>query len=304
MGPVDPAEARLALRLRAGAYTPCMPASRSRNTEWRRSLQQVMEKGGGLELAVARKTGESADGQADLVWRTRLTQVADDFLEVERPQALGRGIEFQSGVALVGAFVIGQNRFTFNTEVLGSVRGPGPRALELIRLAVPSQIERCQRRFDRFDLQGLKLPTVTLWPLLDPRSVIPAERANELAFQAFQKGEQPPAVDENLMPQVGPPVTATLMNIGGGGVGLRVEPRESGALTRHRIFWMKVPLGSEQPVPLVTTAKVVHTHIDSMQNTYAGVAFDFSFNPGHQGVVTAQIARQVQQVQARQLPGG
>ena len=31
-----------------------MPASRSRNTEWRRSLQQVMEKGGGLELAIAR----------------------------------------------------------------------------------------------------------------------------------------------------------------------------------------------------------------------------------------------------------
>ena len=44
-------------------------------------------------------------------------------------------------------------------------------------------IERCQRRFDRFDLQGLKLPTVTLWPLLDPKSVIPAERANELVVR-------------------------------------------------------------------------------------------------------------------------
>jgi hypothetical protein len=263
-----------------------------------------MEKGGGLELAVARKPGTQGDGQADLVWRTRLTQVADDFLEIERPQALGRGIDLQSGVALVAAFVIGQNRFTFHTEVLGSLRSSGPRAMELVRLKVPSDIERCQRRFDRFDLQGLKLPTVTLWPLLDPKSVIPAERANELAFQAFQKGEQPPAVDENLMPTVGPPITAVLMNIGGGGVGLRVEPREAGPLSRHRVFWMKVPLGSEQPVPLVTTAKVVHTHIDSMQNTYAGVAFDFSFNPGHQGVVTAQIARQVQQVQARQLPGG
>jgi hypothetical protein len=276
-----------------------MPASRSRNTEWRRSLQQVMEKGGGLELAVARSR---EDGQADLVWRTRLTQVGDDFLEVERPQALGKGIDLQSGVALVSAFVIGQNRFTFRTQVLGSVRSGGARPLELVRLAVPTEIERCQRRFDRFDLQGLKLPTVTLWPLLDPKSVIPAERANELAFAAFQKGEAPPATDESLMPQVGPPITATLMNIGGGGVGLRVEPKEAGALSRHRVFWMKVPLGSEQPVPLVSTAKVVHTHIDSMQNTYAGVAFDFSFNPGHQGVVTAQITRQVQQVQARQLP--
>jgi hypothetical protein len=279
-----------------------MPASRSRNTEWRRSLQQVMEKGGGLELAIARSAPEGGEHQADLVWRTKLTQLGDDFIEVERPQALGKGIDLQSGVAVVAAFVIGQNRFTFDTSVLGSMRSSGARPMELLRLSVPQAIERCQRRFDRFDLQGLNLPTVTLWPLLDPKSVIPAERANELAFEALQKGEQPPAPTESLMPQVGPPINATLMNIGGGGVGLRVAPAEAGALSRHRVFWMKVPLGEGDPVPLVTTAKVVHTHIDSTQNTYAGVSFDFSFNPGHQGVVTAQITRHVQRVQAKQLP--
>jgi len=259
-----------------------------------------MEKGGGLELAVAR--GAESDQQADLVWRTKLTQLGDDFVEVERPQALGRGIELQSGVHLVAAFVIGQNRFTFNTTVLGSMRSAGTRPMELLRLAVPVAIERCQRRFDRFDLQGLKLPVVTLWQLLDPKSVIVAERANELAFEALQRGEKPQVENQELMPQVGPSISAMLMNIGGGGVGLRVAPGEASLLTRHRIFWMKVPLGADEPVPLVTTAKVVHTHIDSMQNTYAGVSFDFSFNPGHQGVVTAQITRHVQRVQAKQLP--
>lgn len=278
-----------------------MPASRSRNTEWRRSLQQVMEKGGGLELAVARAGGKD-ENTADLVWRTKLTKIGDDFLEVERPQSLGHAIHLESGVNMVAAFVIGQNRFTFNTKVLGSVRAAaGARAVEMVRLAVPLSIERCQRRFDRFDLQGLKLPKVTMWPLLDPKSVIPAERANEIAFDALQRGEQPVASSETLMPEVGPPITATLMNIGGGGVGLRVTQAEAGALTRHRIFWMKIPMGTDS-VPLVTTAKVVHTHLDSMQNTYAGVSFDFSFNPGHQGVVTAQITRQVQRVQAKQLP--
>jgi hypothetical protein len=261
-----------------------------------------MEKGGGLELAVARAEGAGGDQQADLVWRTKLTQIGDDFLEVERPQALGKGIELQSGVQLVAAFVIGQNRFTFDTSVLGSVRSGGPRPMELVRLSTPSAIERCQRRFDRFDLQGLKLPTVTLWPLLDPKTVIPAERANELAFEAVMRGDAPSPEDSALMPQVGPPITATLMNIGGGGVGLRVGSAEAGVLGRHRVFWMKLPLGAEEPVPLVTTAKVVHTHIDSMQNTYVGVSFDFSFNPGHQGVVTAQITRQVQRVQAKQMP--
>jgi len=51
----------------------------------------------------------------------------------------------------------------------------------------------------------------------------------------------------------------------------------------------------------VATGKLVHTHIDSMNNTYAGMAFDFSFNPEHQKTVAAQIASYVQRVQAKQI---
>ena len=39
----------------------------------------------------------------------------------------------------------------------------------------------------------------------------------------------------------------------------------------------------------MVTGKVVHTHIDSMQRTYAGVAFDFTFNHQHEDVIAAQI---------------
>ena len=37
--------------------------------------------------------------------------------------------------------------------------------------------------------------------------------------------------------------------------------------------------------------KLIHTHMESSQHTYAGFAFDFSFNPGHQRVVVDQICR-------------
>jgi hypothetical protein len=53
------------------------------------------------------------------------------------------------------------------------------------------------------------------------------------------------------------------------------------------------------PAPLFLTARVAHTHIDSQQNTYAGLSFDFSQDPEHKGFVVAQIARYVGSVGTR-----
>ncbi len=38
-------------------------------------------------------------------------------------------------------------------------------------------------------------------------------------------------------------------------------------------------VGSSDPAANAVTARVAHTHIDSAQNLYAGMAFDFSHNP-------------------------
>jgi hypothetical protein len=284
------------------SYTTNMPASRSRNTDWKKSLQQVLDRRGALELAVARPDGAPEDG-VDIIWRSQLTALHEDSIEVESPQALGRTVQLKEGVKLVAAFVIGQNRFAFNTSILPSPSKSG-HTLSLF-LAQPDSIERCQRHNDRFDLQGLQLPQATMWPLLEPRSVGVAERANELAFEAHSRNETletgGSAGGEALMPNMGPSITGTLMNVGGGGVGIRIASSEAGALSRHRIFWIRIALGKDNPVPLVATGKLVHTHIDSMSNTYAGIAFDFSFNPEHQKTVASQIASYVQRVQAKQI---
>jgi hypothetical protein len=81
------------------------------------------------------------------------------------------------------------------------------------------------------------------------------------------------------------------VNLGGGGVGLRVEPADSSPLSRHRTFFLRIPLGAGQPVPIVASATLAHTHLDSAQRTYAGMAFDFVHNPQHQATVIAQVQR-------------
>lgn len=275
-----------------------MPASRSRTVEWRRSLEELCDKGGALEVAVAHDGGGT-----DLLWRLRILQVSDEGITVDVPGTLGRTVKLNPGTQLVAFIVIGQNRWQFDTQV---VRELGPAAVPQARfgallLRLPTSVRRCMRQHARVDVGSLSLPQVDIWPLLDPKSVVAAERANELAFAALQEGRTPDAVDEDLLlPTVGPRFQAHLANIGGGGAGLVVASSEAGALGRHRLFWVRLPLGDTCPVPIVCTGKLVHTHMDSAQRTYAGLSFDFTFNPAHQKTVVAQVERSIRTLEERQ----
>jgi hypothetical protein len=275
-----------------------MPASRSRTLEWRRSLEELCQKGGSLEVAITRDDGRGHD----LVWRLRILDVRDDGIVVENPGALGRALPLHVGTRLVAYIVIGQNRWEFRTAVLESIP-PGRHADArngASRLSLPERVERCLRRHARFDVGPLALPPVDVWPLLDPKSAVAAERANELAWAAFLEGKPVTTDEEALLPTVGPKLTGHLANMGGGGAGLLIEPAQAGLLSRHRLFWVRLALGDGCPVPIVACAKLVHTHIDSTQRTYAGLSFDFAFNPAHQRTVAAQVEHSVRTLEERQ----
>lgn len=268
-------------------------------------MQQIFERGGTLEIAVARPGAivsptvdpmETA-GSADLVWRLKIMALDEESILVEAPMALGATIRIEDGVALVGAITIGQNRWKFSSKKLSDEHPQGARAV-CMRIEVPEKVERCLRRFVRLENQSPTPGSVKVWPLLDPRTVVAAELANEAAFRAFVEGKPIPSADAPR-PEVGPGFTATLMNVGGGGVGLRVESADSAALGRYRIFWIELPIGLDQPVPIVATGKVVHTHLDSAQRTYIGVSFDFTFHMAHQAVVVEQIHRAMQSAQSQ-----
>jgi c-di-GMP-binding flagellar brake protein YcgR len=276
--------------------------------EWRRCLQQVCERGGALEIALAPNYEENGAVGRHLIWRVKLLALTDKEIIVEQPTTLGQPIEIKAGLDLVAILAIGQNRWMFWTKNRGPVNHSinGRRTVSALRLEMPASVERCQRRnYYRVETASLKLPEVEVWPLLDPKSVLVAERANELRFQADRDG--PRAADDpewaefnsdSIMPEVGPKFTAILLNIGGGGVGLRVKPADNQALSRHKLFWLRFTLPPELRTPICATGKLVHTNVDSTQHTYAGMAFDFSFNAVHQRFVVEQITRYISRLQA------
>ena len=274
-----------------------MPARRSRTLEWRSCLEQVLERGGALEIAVLRPRENRTAAGSHLVWRVRLLHLTDDEILVEPPMALGEVMRVEEGVELIAVLAVGQNRWMFKTTHLGLTEHQrGQRKVTAMRLVMPPSVERCQRRnYFRMETGAIVLPEVEVWPLLDPKSVLIAERANELQFEEDRKGNRrtgpADADNEMTLPEVGPKFAAILVNIGGGGLGLRVRPQDAQSLGRHKIFWLRFTLPPELTTPICATAKLVHTNVDSTQHVYAGLAFDFSFNPIHQRFIVEQICR-------------
>ena len=287
-----------------------MPANRSRTLEWRRCLKQVQERGGALEVAVAHD-GSNTGGTQHLIWRVRLLGLTESEIIIEQPSTLGQIIQINSGIELVVVLSIGQNRWMFTTANLGTVNYAlaDRKTMPALRLSMPSAVQRCQRRnYYRVDTAELHLPVVELWPLLEPKSVLVAERAYEIQFE-IDMGRLPGRSDlpprtfdyDAVMPEVGPKFTAALLNLGGGGVGLRVGPNDGQTVARHKLLWMRFALPPGLATPICATGKVVHTHIESNHDTYVGMAFDFSFNPSHQRFVVDQICRYIALQQRSQM---
>lgn len=288
-----------------------MPANRSRTTGWRRSLQQINDRNGSIELAIASDRDGTEKG-GDLIWRSRLMHLDGDAMIVERPMALGQELQIDEGVELIGIMAIGQNRWMFSTVNIGNVKHAinSTRTIPALKLKLPAAVERCQRRnFYRVETAALVLPEVEIWPLLDPKSVMLAERANEIEFEAEQRRasvvprpriELPFGPDE-VMPDVGPRFAGRLVNIGGGGLGMHISSDDSSHLHTRKLFWLRFSLPPELSTPICATSKLVHTHMEADRHTYAGFTFEFTFNPSHRSFVVDQICRYIAVQQRAQL---
>jgi len=234
-----------------------------------------------------------------------LISLSESEILVEMPTAAGEPLPLEAGVQLLGIIAIGQNRWMFRTTCLGDtaclVHGHDGVGL---RFKMPTTVERCQRRRDyRISSDALSLPQVTAWPLLDPRSVVLPERICQIRMEKHVVADDSPIGlgQQEAMPDVGPSLSAILVNIGGGGVGLQIPSGEGSRVGRHRLHWLKIPLPGSDAPPLCVTAKLMHWHLEAGNSTYMGMKFDFSFNPSHQRFVTQQITRAVAIQQREQL---
>lgn len=280
-----------------------MPASRSRTELWRDQMQRLYERGGALEISV-RPAGAEPEHGADVVWRVRMLQLSDDAIVVEQPAVFGEGVDVRPGVELIGAMTIGQNRWMFHTRVLAAKQGSD--GVRLV-LKMPDRVERCTRRgFFRISTAELRLPAVQCWPLNDPLSVIAAETANRIRITDLMEGSADGAAPQGddsaniLLPDVGPAFSARLLNLSGGGLGLLVNHEDIQTATARPYLWIRMDLRPLIPEPVAVTARVAHTHIDSTQSLYLGLAFDFAANPGHRQFVADLFGAYLQELQRRQ----
>lgn len=284
-----------------------MPANRSRTENWKDALNQLLERGGALEVTIERD-GASPTNQHDVVWRCRLLSVSDKDIVIETPAAGGRSLRIGAQVNLVVAMTIGQNRWMFHSRSLGyRVARAGNHEVAGLIIACPVRVERCPRRqFFRISTTELHLASVQCWPLLDPTSVVAAETANRamITERLQPSGIGPGPADETpdsiLLPDVGPMFSASLLNVSGGGLGLLVPPDQASAMQRNTYTWMRIDLTPLVPIPLALTAKRAHEHTDSHQNIVAGYAFDFAHHPAHQKFVADILGRYLESLQQGQ----
>lgn len=292
-----------------------MPASRSRTERWKECLQQIHQRDGGLEISIPTLPSHIdhqavpplvAQHSGDLIWRVRVLALTETEILVEPPTAAGSTIDLEPNIGVVAVMSIGQNRWMFITRTLGYAGTTHQgRPVRALRLAMPDHVERCQRRnFYRVGLAELHLPKVECWSVLNPTSVVAAEIANRAQILDLIDNQRTGQVhiveDPLILPEVGPKFPAKLMNIGGGGAGLMLEPTDAHAMDRARYYWLRIDLTPHIPAPIAMTARLAHTHIDSTQALYAGMAFEWSFNAGHKDFVVDQIRRYVSAIQRSQ----
>ena len=307
-----------------------MPATRSRTEHWKDSLTQIIARNGSIEIAVRQTAAPAApsnahaasrDSQAadatqspappalapalaspDLVWRTRLL-ACDNTIVIEQPTAAGKPVPIDPGTEVVGIISVGQNRWMFTTKAIAQNLRLGSSS-RTVTLEMPSKVERCTRRdHARVTTATLNLPTVVCWPVLDLTSVQGAEVAYceryDKALSKPASGAPTDLASPIPMPIVGPAFTATLLNISGGGLGLLVPPASSMAVEKNPYFWLHLDLRPGLEVPVLVTARRAHSHRESSQHIYCGMAFDFGHHSSQQRFVTELLCGYVQRLTAQ-----
>jgi len=280
-------------------------------------LRQIHERNGALEIAVPRSADNPAADDTtrleqayrrNLVWRVRVVGLSENEILIEEPMAMGQTIPINDDINLIAVLTMGQNRWMFKTRTLGraTVALNRQREITALRLQMPEGVERCQRRsFYRVSTTGLILPEVECRPLLDVTTAKPAEAAVSARIETTRTGEVIGFVGDagkpTIQPEVGPPFPATLVNIGGGGAGLLIERRYAAGVEHHRLFWLTLSLAPDIPTPISVVARLAHTHIDSEQRVYTGMAFEFDHNPSYRKFFVDLLCRYVTHVQREQL---
>lgn len=283
-----------------------MPARRSRTLNWLDSLHRIAERQGPIEVTLDHSGGAHEDDPTsrNLIWRVRVVELREDSILIEQPVAVGTPIALREGLPIVGIMSVGQNRWMFHTRILEACRA-GRSMSPAYRLAMPSKVERCQRRnFYRISTATLSLPPVEMGMILDLDEARLVEEACRADINRM--------IDSGIMGRVGahpapmsPPLgdqcTAHLVNLGGGGVGLAIAQDDAHLADTSKHLWLSIDMCPEVPAPLGVVARIRHTHAEPGGPIYAGLSFDFAPDGRHEKFVAGLLSRFVAEVQREMI---
>jgi hypothetical protein len=279
-----------------------MPARRSRTLNWLDSLHRICERQGPIEITLDSAAGAAPNDSAsrNLIWRVRVVEVSKDSIVIEQPVAVGAAIPLRDGMPIVGIMSVGQNRWMFHTRILETCRA-GRSMSPAYRLAMPSEVERCQRRnFYRISTAELSLPPVEMGMILDLEEARLVEEACRAEINrmldsgiAGKVGAHPAP----MAPPLGDQCTAHMVNLGGGGVGLAVHQDHAHLTDSSKHLWLSIDLCPEIPAPLGVVGRIRHTHAEPGGPIYAGLSFDFAHDGRHERFIAGLLTRFVAEVQ-------
>jgi hypothetical protein len=279
-----------------------VPANRSRTENFLQNLRDIAERSGPAEVRFLGDGDGLASPVARVPWRVQLLRVEPSRLLISTPSAAGQTMPVNTGSALSVVYAIGQNRWTFQSRVLGSGIS-GDRSW--LALEMPTSVSRCARRLDERATTMGQEASIRCWPLLDPTSARLAEVACAIRYAQTTRlpgMNGPTLVSEDPMPDVGPELSAALLNISGGGLGLRVRQEHAVVLDRHAFLFARLQIQGALPAPLAMTLRRVHSHLDSSGLVYVGCAFEFAFHAEHQRFLADAMASCIRALQGAITP--
>ena len=219
---------------------------------WRAAFEKVSDFNGPVELT---PTVSDDPVVPDPVIRSRLMRFDAKGITVERPDDVDDRRALRQGRRVELLLVDGNQRWMAVTEVVGfgELALNERMSVQTVELAAPRSVTSAQRRdYFRVSTAGIRMDPVTLHPAGEPQT---------------EEGVMVDGLSKD-------PFDVAMVNLGGGGMGVRVQPPHVDAATYFSEFQAVLRL----PVPdggLSIPAKVVHRQMSYNGTLYIGFNFEY-----------------------------
>ncbi len=266
--------------------------------EWTQLVQTTEKRNGVMELR-ADPAHHDLPPEQRVSHRVRLIQVRPDGWIVERPFSLKGEGTISPGMRLCGMLGVGAARWGFETEALEAIRHQlnAQASVPALRLAPPMNVRSAQRRaFFRVPMLAAEPARATVWPLLDIRSAVQAERANLFEHKAEGSGQAMPV----RSPDLGSPMDGRILDLSAGGLAVLVGTERQQEIEPHECFWIEMNLPG-LGLPLRAVGRKVRCASETPESLTLAMAFTFTHHRAHETFVTDTLCRVAAGEQRRQL---